>query len=213
MDMRNTLILTFLLLILASCTSANQANVNIVNTQQVEPQATLAVPSCDLKPIVIPTLPKVIPGYTELDKATGLHMTGTAQVIDLPSFRLQVNGLVKQPLSLQYDELRCLPKVTASPPLVCSGYFKDQATWSGVPINEILKLAHPMPQARTVTLISADGFRMDIDLETAMNPMNFLAYELEGQPLPILHGFPLRAVFPDKEGLYWVKWLVEIRVS
>jgi DMSO/TMAO reductase YedYZ molybdopterin-dependent catalytic subunit len=211
--MKNIRIMTLLLLILASCTNTNQTKVNAVSTPQIELQATSVVPPCDLKPIIVPTLPSVIPGYTELDKATGLHMTGTAQVIDLPSYRLKVSGSVEQPLNLKYDELRCLPKVTANPLLSCRGYFEDKATWSGAPINEILKLAKPLPQAKTITLISSDGFRMEMDLATALNPKNFLAYELEGQPLPVLHGFPLRAVFPDREGLYWVKWLVEIKVS
>jgi sulfite oxidase len=42
---------------------------------------------------------------------------------------------------------------------------------------------------------------------------NFLAYEMNGQPLPVLHGFPLRAVFPGVVGNKWVKWLLEIRVE
>jgi sulfite oxidase len=46
-----------------------------------------------------------------------------------------------------------------------------------------------------------------------LNPENFLAYELEGKPLPVLHGFPLRAIFPTKDGNSWVKWLVEINVQ
>jgi DMSO/TMAO reductase YedYZ molybdopterin-dependent catalytic subunit len=211
--MRNKLILTFLLLFLSSCSTANQPEVAATIAPQVEQITTPAVPSCGLNPIVVPTLPSVIPGYTEIDTATGLHMTGTPQVIDFPSYRFTVTGLVEKPISLQYDELRCLPKVTASPRLVCSGYFVDEATWSGVPINEILKLARPTPQARTVTLISADGYKMEIDLLTAENPENFLAYELEGKPVPVLHGFPLRAVFPEKDGLYWAKWLVGIKVS
>ena len=211
--MRNILILTFLLLILAACTAAKSPAGIIAGGQQVEPQALLQVPGCDLKPIIVPTLPSVIPGYTQLDKATGLHMTGTVQVIDFPSYRLRVTGLVEQPLNLQYDELRCLPKVTAGPILVCRGFFEDVANWSGVPIFEVLQLARPLPQAQSVSLISADGFKKDITLEDAMNPENFLAYEWEGQPIPVLHGFPLRVVFPGKEGNFWVKWLVEINVK
>jgi len=62
-------------------------------------------------------------------------------------------------------------------------------------------------------MISADGYQADISLGVAMDQESFLAYELEGQPLPILHGFPLRAVIPSREGLYWVKWLVELKVN
>jgi DMSO/TMAO reductase YedYZ molybdopterin-dependent catalytic subunit len=174
------------------------------------------VPVCGLAPIKVPKMPKVIPEYMQLDRETGLHVTGTPQEIDFKSYRLQVTGLVEKPLSLQYDELRCLPKVTAAPPLKCSGIFEDwvdTATWSGVTIAEVLKLAHPLPEAQSISMISADGYKVTVDLETAMKSENFLAYELEGQPLPVLHGFPLRSVFPAREGSNWVKWLVEININ
>jgi DMSO/TMAO reductase YedYZ molybdopterin-dependent catalytic subunit len=211
--MKNIPILTILLLILGACTVAKSPFGFTSGDQQIKPLATLKVPSCDLAPIEVPTLPSVIPGYAQLDEATGLHMTGKVQVIDFSSYRLLVTGLVEQPLSLHYDDLRCLPKVTASPKLICPGVFEDVAKWSGVPIYEVLQLARPQPQARSVSLISADGFKMDIDLEKALNHENFLAYELEGKPLPVLHGFPLRAIFPSMDGSHWVKWLVEIKVK
>ena len=47
----------------------------------------------------------------------------------------------------------------------------------------------------------------------ALNPNNFLAYELAGKTLPVLHGFPLRAVFPEHDGYLWIKWLIEIEVK
>ena len=210
--MRNSLILTFLLLILGACTPGNSSFNSNPDSQPAVLEATLAVPDCGIQPIKVPAKPKEIPASTQLDEATGLHVTGIAPEIDFSAYRLAVSGLVEQPLSLQYDELRCLPKVTADPLLVCRGFFEDQASWSGAPIAEILKLAKPLPQATTVALISADGFKKEISLEDALNPENFLAYEWEGQPLPILHGFPLRAVIPAEEGNFWVKWLVEINV-
>ena len=206
-------IFTLLLLILGACTPANNPSVVIASDQQVQQLATIQIPNCNPAPIEVPTLPSVIPGYLSLDEATGLHITGTVQVIDLSTYRLKVTGLVEQPLSLQYDDLRCLPKVTSSPKLICTGFFEDIAKWSGVPIVEVLQLARLKPQAQRVTLISADGFHIDIDLATAMNRENYFAYELEGKPLPVLHGFPLRVVLPNMDGGNWIKWLVEINVK
>jgi len=202
--MRNILFFILLLLLLSACTGA------------ANPQVDRVIPDCGLTPIKVPKMPAVIPEYMQLDRETGLHMTGTPQEIDFKSYRLQVTGLVENPLSLQYDELRCLPKVTAAPPLKCTGIFEDfvdTANWSGVTIAEILKLAQPLPGAKSISMVSADGYKVTVDLETAMKPENYLAYELEGQPLPVLHGFPLRSVFPAKEGSHWVKWLVEIKVD
>lgn len=177
------------------------------------PTSAPASDSPALEPITVPTLPADIPSYTDVDPATGLHMTGTPQVIDLAGYRLKVFGKVDRELSLTYDEIRVLPKVTARPNLVCPGFFQDTATWSGAPIEAVLEMSGVQPDAQRIILRSADGYGTTISLEDARDPANFLAYELEGEPVPVLHGFPLRAVFPEKYGSYWVKWLVEIEVE
>jgi DMSO/TMAO reductase YedYZ molybdopterin-dependent catalytic subunit len=176
------------------------------------PDTTTGVP-VSLEPIVVPTLPAVIPDYAKLDPATGLHVTGTPTVIDLATYRLAVTGKVDKPLSLTYDDLRRLPKMTASPKLVCQGVFTDTAAWSGVSLTTILEMAGVQADAKSINLEGADGFSSSLRLERALQPQNFLAYDLEGQPLPVLHGFPLRAVFPDENGYLWVKWLLEIVVE
>lgn len=168
---------------------------------------------CHPAPVVVPTAPAEIPGYTMLDPSTGLHMTGTVQYIDLTTYHLKVSGKVERPLSLTYNELRCLPKLTARPVLICPGYFEDVATWSGASLKAILELAGAQDDAKAIILVAGGGFESYIPLEEAMREDNFLAYEWAGQPVPILHGFPLRAVLPSMEGNRWVKWLTEIRVE
>jgi DMSO/TMAO reductase YedYZ molybdopterin-dependent catalytic subunit len=158
-------------------------------------------------------MPARIPAGNELDETTGLHMTGSVQKIDLASYRLTVSGLVDHPLSLTIDQLRCMPKVTTKAVLNCGEIFTDSGTWSGVPIRYILEQAGVQAAATTVGLKSADGYLLLISMEDARDGQNFLAYEMEGKPLPILHGFPLRAVFPNHAGSRWVKWLVEIIVE
>ena len=115
-------------------------------------------------------------------------MTGTPTVIDLAGYRLAVGGKVGQELSLSYDDLRRLPKMTATPTLICVGFFKDTATWSGVSLKTILDMAGALSDAESVTLKSADGYSTSLSLDTALQPENFLAYELMGEPLPVLHG-------------------------
>jgi DMSO/TMAO reductase YedYZ molybdopterin-dependent catalytic subunit len=167
----------------------------------------------DLEPITAPTLPAEIPGYLEVDPATGLHMTGTPTVVDFENYRLKVSGLVATELSLTYDDLRRLPKMTATPRLVCQGFFEDVTTWSGASLQTILEMAGVQPGAERIKMTSADGYSTTLSLEKALAPENFLAYELMGQPLPVLHGFPVRAVIPGQNGNVWVKWLVEIVVE
>ena len=188
-------------------------NPQSVQAQESEMQSSENSSGCELEPIVVPTLPEKIPGYTELDPGTQLHVTGRAQVIELESYRLEITGKVKQALSLAYDDLRCMPKIEARPTLVCPGFFKDTATWAGVPFKDVLELAGLQEGAKKLKLISADGYSASVSLEDALSGENFVAYEWEGKPIPILHGFPVRAIFPDMQGNRWVKWLVKIEVQ
>jgi DMSO/TMAO reductase YedYZ molybdopterin-dependent catalytic subunit len=182
-----------------------------------EPSTTLqvaAVPGeCSPARVTVPTLPEQIPGYTEVDPATGLHMTGTPIEVDVGTYRLEISGLVDRPLSLTYDDLRCLPKVEATPELVCPGYFVDVATWAGVPLRDVLDRAGVSDGATSLRLMAADGYSLRIDLSEDALASAFLAYELEGETLPVLHGFPVRFVWPGHSGNDWVKWLVGIEVG
>jgi DMSO/TMAO reductase YedYZ molybdopterin-dependent catalytic subunit len=170
-------------------------------------------PSPDALPtLALPPRPEAIPKNTELDPATGLHMTGTAQFIKLATWRLRISGKVVHPLRLTYDELRRLPRLSTRDPLICRGNFEDHAYWAGAALNAVLDRAGVLPKAKALELISADGYSTEISLSEARDGHAFLAYQWEDMALPELHGYPLRAVFPSRSGYDWVKWLVEIRV-
>lgn len=169
-------------------------------------------PSCSLPSLVVPPTPSKIPGYAQLDPSTGLHVTGTMQSINLGTYKLEVTGKVERPLKLGYDELRCMPRVSGRPVLVCPGFFTDTASWAGVPLKYVVDLAGVKPGAAGVRLLGADKYTASLPMDVAMKAGNFLAYEWEGHALPRLHGFPLRAVLPGLEGNQWVKWIVRIEV-
>jgi DMSO/TMAO reductase YedYZ molybdopterin-dependent catalytic subunit len=215
--------LVLLLLAAAGCTAAPSSDLVSGTSQETNEAARTAAetltPSpeasptaCVLPPLVVPAMPTMIPGYTEVDPATGLHMTGTVQNIDIASYHLEVTGSVDHPLKLSYDDLRCLPKIEKHLTLTCPGFFQDEATWAGVPLNAVLNLAGVQSGALHMKLISADGYSVSLPIDTGSSDENFLAFEMDGKPLPRLHGFPLRAVFPGLTGGNWVKWLVKIDI-
>jgi len=226
--MKKLIIGVIILLVVASCVSFPVQTVPAISTvspkitQTSQPSIT-ASPSltqptpdfanCKPSPYIVPTLPEVIPKWNELDESIGLHVTGKYQVIDPATYRLNVSGKVANPLELTYDQIRCLPGATASTRLICPGVFIDNASWTGVPLKTILDLAGMQAGAEELVLVSADGYRTNVTLKDALEKNGFLAYEVNGQVLPILHGFPIRAVFPDMEGNRWIKWLVEIQVK
>ncbi len=214
---RRSLVLGALLLALAALGCGGAADTeSTAATTAPSTSSTATTPTsafADLEPVVQPTLPEVIPGYTEVDPATGLHVTGTPTVVDLAGYHLKVTGKIAHELSLSYDDLRRLPKVSGTPRLVCPGIFVDTTTWSGVALHTVLEMAGVQPGATEIKMTSADGYWVFLDLDRALGADNFLAYELMGRPLPVLHGFPLRAVLPNETGNLWVKWLVEIVVE
>ena len=198
----------------ATATAPTPAD-TIVPTQSLlapTPTAAISGAGCDLNPVAVPTMPAVRPGYAQLDATTGLHVTGRPREIDLADYRIEVSGLVAEPLQLSYDDLRCMPRVSDSPLLVCPGFFEDRATWAGASLAHILDLAGVAQEATAIRIVGADRFETRVTLDQIRESGGFLAYEWEGEPLPILHGFPVRAVFPALEGNKWVKWIVKIEV-
>jgi DMSO/TMAO reductase YedYZ molybdopterin-dependent catalytic subunit len=182
------------------------------STPQQEQGMAATPTACALPTVVAPTPPATIPGYAELDPTTGLHVTGGAPEVNLEAYRLEVTGKVDRPLTLTYDELRCMPKLEVHCTLICPGFFQDEATWAGASLDYVLDQAGVHPDAEGLKLVSVDGYVTEVSMEAAREGDNFLAYEWEGEPLPVLHGFPVRAVFPALQGNKWAKWLVEIEV-
>lgn len=95
-----------------------ESTVAIRMAQASTPLATAQNNPCDTAPIIVPTAAPD-PGYLRLDTSTGLHMTGEMHLLELDTWRLRVTGAVEEPLVLTYDQIRCLPKLSASPDLVC----------------------------------------------------------------------------------------------
>ncbi|MBN1579200.1 MAG: molybdopterin-dependent oxidoreductase [Anaerolineae bacterium] len=206
MKMRTVFLLALGLVVWTGCTGPVSTPV------ATEAGAALTPTPCVLEPIVVPTPPAVIPPYTELDETTGLHVTGSIPEIDFETYRLEVVGKVGNPLSLSYDDLRCMGRVELRCTLTCPGFFSDEATWAGVPLDHILELAEIESDIFGVKLVSADGYSTLVSPNMLQTSEPFLAYEWEGEPVPMLHGFPVRAIFPDAQGSFWAKWLIKIEV-
>jgi DMSO/TMAO reductase YedYZ molybdopterin-dependent catalytic subunit len=216
--MKNIIIGIFIIAILASCATAPTQIPQPSLTPSPSPSPvpspqSLEIKNCQPTSFIVPTLPEKIPGWNELDESIGLHMTGHYQVVDPVAYKLKVGGKVNNPLDLTYDQIHCLPQVTAKPRLVCTGVFVDEATWTGVSLKTILDIAGVQADANALVLTSVDGFQTEVNLKDVLQQDSFLAYEVNGQILPILHGFPIRAVFPEMPGSKWIKWLVEIQVK
>jgi DMSO/TMAO reductase YedYZ molybdopterin-dependent catalytic subunit len=123
------------------------------------------------------------------------------------SYRLQVAGLVERPLEFSLDALRALPTRTQVTRHDCVEGWSVIGKWSGVPLAHLLDLARPRPGARYVVFhcfddLSGDGSRYyeSIDLLDAYHPQTIVAHSLNGSPVPIANGAPVRVRIERKLG-------------
>ena len=103
---------------------------------------------------------------------------------------------------------------------VSKARLRSLLNWTGIRLADLLANAGVKPTARYLWFDGADrgvgrapDFVRSLPIEKALDRDTLLAYEMNGEPLPVPHGFPLRAVVPGWEGAYSVKWLTHIQVS
>ncbi|HSV03242.1 MAG TPA: molybdopterin-dependent oxidoreductase [Phenylobacterium sp.] len=131
-------------------------------------------------------------------------------------FKLRISGLVEHPREFSLAELKALPKQEQITTHFCIQGWSGVAKWGGVPMREILELVRPTPQARYAVFYSladgADGGRYyDVHLLHNMrHQLTILAYEMNGAPLSVLHGAPLRLRCENELGFKMVKWVAAI---
>lgn len=154
--------------------------------------------------------------------------------LDEQEWRLAIGGLVERPMTLTLADLRSRPRHEAVVTLECSGNsafpfnkgLVGNAAWAGTPLAALLADAGVQDAGTEVVFWGADAgeqtwreititerFARSMSLADARNADNLLAYEMNGEPLPAEHGFPLRLIAPGWYGVANVKWLARIDVT
>jgi DMSO/TMAO reductase YedYZ molybdopterin-dependent catalytic subunit len=134
-------------------------------------------------------------------------------------WKLVVDGLVEKPLALTLQELRVLPRRTQITRHDCVEGWSAIGQWSGVPLSAVLRLAIPRASARYVVFHCADPMDEDgskyyesVDFDDALHPQTILAYDLNGAPLPIANGAPLRIRIERQLGYKMAKYIMRIEL-
>ncbi len=140
-------------------------------------------------------------------------MGTTNEVVDATTWRLQVSGQVKNPLSLTLPQLTALPSVEREVLLICPGFFANYGRWKGVSMRPLLEQTDPERTATQVLVESREGKRVHYPLEDLLSGKVFLAYQVNGQALPRKHGFPLRVVAEGYYGSDWVKYVEKVTLE
>jgi sulfoxide reductase catalytic subunit YedY len=140
-------------------------------------------------------------------------MGPTDLVVDLATWRLEVSGQVRRPLSLTYAQLTALPVIEREVLLICPGFFANHGRWKGLSIQGLLRQADFDRAAARVVIRAQGGKTATYPLADILSDKIFLAYQVNGKELPRRHGFPLRVVAEDYYGSDWVKYVTKVSVE
>ncbi|HEY6329577.1 MAG TPA: molybdopterin-dependent oxidoreductase [Blastocatellia bacterium] len=147
--------------------------------------------------------------------------TVTKNVVDpevlKPVWRLQVTGMVERSRDYAFEDLKSLPGIDQETTLMCisnwvGGGLMSNAIWKGVPLRSLIEAAGPKQGIYKVFFRAVDGYTDSILYEKAMNPTTMVAYEMNGEPLPAHHGYPVRIIVPGMFGEKNVKWVTRIEL-
>ncbi len=165
------------------------------------------------------------------------HLEGIPTHVELRTWRLRVDGHVERPLELSMEDLRRMEAVSLVAVNQCSGNSRSlfeprvpggqwvngamgNARWTGVRLRDLLQRAGLRAGTVQVSfqgldkapLPSVPDFVKALEVDHARQPEVLVAYEMNGAPLPMLNGFPVRLVVPGWYATYWVKALTNITV-
>jgi DMSO/TMAO reductase YedYZ molybdopterin-dependent catalytic subunit len=137
-----------------------------------------------------------------------------------PDWTLDIEGEVEKPLSLSLNQLKQYPQKVVEATLECNystgpPLLVGNAVWSGVNLNDLLEQAAIKSSANCITFRAIDGYRRGPFLLTEIRRRNdiIVAYNMNGEALPELQGWPAKIVLPGCTGNQWVRWLDRIEIS
>jgi DMSO/TMAO reductase YedYZ molybdopterin-dependent catalytic subunit len=162
------------------------------------------------EPREAPSSERLPPGQSLTRKFPVLDL-GIQPPWDPATWSLTVGGLVENPMCWSWAEFRQLPRVSRVTDFHCvTRWSKFDVRWDGVLFKTIADLVKPVPASRFVLQRSDDGYSSNLPLEEMMRDDVLLADELDGEPLPLEHGGPLRIIVPHLYAWKGAKFLRSI---
>ena len=195
-----------------SAAAAERADITLPKPATASP-ALASGTSLDVKGIT----PFITPSSTFYRVDTALSVPD----VPVDGYTLRIHGMVDKEIELTYEDLLKRRMVERRITLTCvsnpvGGSYVGNATWLGIPIRDLLEEAGVKAGADAVKSTSADNMTIGTPLQALNDPKRdaLLAVGMNGEPLPLKHGFPVRMVVPGLYGFVSAtKWLVDLEVT
>lgn len=181
------------------------------------PSATKPLPPLPVDPALhVPGLSKLI---TPNDEFYQIDTAINAPIIDASTWKLTITGMVKKPITLTYEELLNRPLFELDDTISCvsnpvGGPLVGNARWLGCRLDDLIREAGPLANADQILSSSDDGFAAGFPLSTLDGRDAMIAVGMNGEALPVKHGYPARIIVP---GLYGyvsaTKWVTNIELT
>jgi DMSO/TMAO reductase YedYZ molybdopterin-dependent catalytic subunit len=142
-------------------------------------------------------------------------VTNSYPKVTLDNYWLQVDGLVAAPQAITFEKLTSLPVTQQTKDFQCvTGWAVANVGWEGIHLRELVSMVNPSPEADFVNFYSADGaYTESLTLQEAMDDDVLLAFKMDGLPLRVEQGYPLRLVVPRMYGYKSIKWVNRVEFA
>lgn len=139
---------------------------------------------------------------------------GATPEINLEEWELQVSGLVKNPVTLSWEQFKALRWDVVEAPFHCvTQWSRLENTWEGLLFTELCSLVEPEPEAKFIIARCYGGYSTNLPVGTLLDGLSLLAHKHDGKPLTPDHGWPLRLVAPQRYGWKSAKWVHSLEFS
>ena len=150
------------------------------------------------------------PGQHLVQKLPVLDL-GIHPVVPRAEWRLEITGLVENPVTLEWPALAALSQQEKTSDFHCvTTWSRYDCRWHGVPLAALLDLVRPTDEAKFAFYRAHDGYTTNTPLDALTHPDAMLAHTLDGEPLTVEHGGPLRVIIPQLYAWKGAKWVKQI---
>ena len=160
-----------------------------------------------------PTARRLPPGQYDTGRSWPVLTAEVTPRLDVASWMFKVEGLVERSMTWTWDEIHELPPATYNGDIHCvTGWSKFGMTFTGVSVDTLLDAASPLPSATHLLAFCHTGYTTNLPLADVTSGRAFVAWEVDGAPLPREHGGPARLLVPHLYFWKSAKWIGGLRL-